>query len=169
LPNLVDVNLELSNGAWWGVAAVAFGLAAIRTTWNFHAKLALLRIPLDLTVDVAKDERIRFGVLHISDGYEGGDEVGPLLNVTKDFRRDREDATRLSARLRYERRLGCQFKCFANFRDLSFEEVRSLLEQQVEIREVTRGGVPNRALFLHKCYAVVQTKDGYTNNFVYPE
>lgn len=169
LPNLTGVNLELSDGAWWGVTAGAFTLGALRTTSNFRTRLALLSLTLNVTADVANDSRLRFSLFHVSDGHYGGDEVVSLLNVAKHFRRDDGEATRLKAKVRYERRLGCQFKCFADFDGLSFGEVKQLLEKQADITDVTLGGgEPNRAWFLLERYPVVETKEGFRNNFRYP-
>jgi hypothetical protein len=72
--------------------------------------------------------------------------------------------------LRYEKRFGAQFKCFAHYREMEFEEAAKLLGQEEAIGAVNRGGDrrSSRAWFLLLSHETVTTSDGFVNNFIGP-
>ena len=148
---------------------VAAALGAIGVRAKRLGKTARTLIELPLSKPLAADRRFRFGLWHVRDGTDDATERGPLLNETHWFE-PAVDRTRLVASLRYERRLGAQFKCFADYSDMDFEEAANLLSQEETIAAVDPGGSPRsqRAWFLVGSYGTVTTSDGIRNNFVFP-
>jgi len=122
-----------------------------------------LKIPEELC---SKD--IKFGVLHVRDGKDEVADSGPLLNRPHYFR-NIDNCGMLEATIRFSRRLGFQFKCFADLRGISFGEAKAILEKNGYL-EITKGeGKQDRLWLIHFNYSTCVTVDGIKNNFWYPE
>jgi hypothetical protein len=127
------------------------------------------RIELRIPQELADDNRLEFGLRHVRDGKSEATGQGPLLNSDTWFRQG--SGAGLTASVRYTAALGFQFKCFVQFRQMTFDELAALLGDQaadVVADLEPDGDNPKRAWFLLTSYQPVTTPDGLTNNFVYP-
>ena len=123
-------------------------------------------IVLDLSEEL-QNKILTFCLLHVRDGKDQIPDKGPLLNREIVFEEiDRHGA--LIARVTYAKRLGFQFKCFADHKGTPFDEVKALLSSN-GYEGIGKGrGKPFRAWFLLPEYTTCRTIDGITNNFYYP-
>ena len=110
---------------------------------------------------------ITFGLLHVRDGKDQVDDKGPLLNRTVKFSGP-DIRGMLTAKVRFDRRLGFQFKCFVDHGALAIDEVKAALIGSGFTDIGKGGGPPRRVWFLTPDYGTCQTVDGITNNFSYP-
>lgn len=81
---------------------------------------------------------VRFGLLHVRDGKDQVADHGPLLNREIYFEHADRRKT-LSAVVRYAKKIGFQFKCFADHPDLSLKSITSMLESN-GFKQVSKGG-----------------------------
>jgi hypothetical protein len=127
-------------------------------------------IAFEVTDEQVMDElqrrNLEFGVLHVRDGKEQANDYGPLLNDPHFL--EQEGARRYSTTLKYTKRLGVQFKCFVNYGNNDYNDIKQLLEQ-VGFHSVTQGARESRrAWFLLPGYDDYRTPTGEVNNFHYP-
>jgi hypothetical protein len=92
------------------------------------------------------------------------------VNTIHWFKKSDGDNTRLVVRLRYAKALGVQFKCFAEYSEMDFEQAANLLRQEEAIGTIDSEGAPgsSRAWFLLPSHRRVTTSDGFANNFIDP-
>lgn len=110
---------------------------------------------------------MNFGILHVRDGKDEVEDKGPLLNIETKFQEIDRRGT-LQASIKYRKSLGFQFKCFANYRGIKFDEAKEILDRHGYM-EVTKGeGKQSRAWFILSDYSTCITVDGIKNNFFYP-
>jgi hypothetical protein len=167
LAAIVDSAVDVIGAVVAAIVVSAFGALLVRARSRRAKKSAEIELPLSRML--ADDRRFRFGLRHVRDGIDQAAERDPLVNATHWFVKANGDGTRLVASLRYAKRLGAQFKCFADYGDMEFEEAANLLGQEGAIRAVDRGGPrSNRAWFLLTSHGTVTTSDGFTNNFIDP-
>lgn len=152
----------------WGLiaAVILIPLAGfVAAKLRALAQTTTLRIELKIPDDTIPTG-VYFGVLHVRDGTDQQDDKGPLRNKELSFRRRSPDA--LIARVRYTRRLGCQFKCFAKHAGVPFDEIKGILER-LGFEDVTVGeGKQFRAWFVVPNYRVVEAAGNIKNNFHFP-
>lgn len=78
----------------------------------------------------------------------------------------------LTLKLPVHKRIGTQFKCFADVKDAQhMVQARALLENCDRIRDVTvsKGIHSNRIYFILDRFGETTTIDGLKNNIVFPE
>jgi hypothetical protein len=150
------------------LAVSALGAVAVWVRSRRAKKEAVIELPLSRML--LEDSRFRFGLLHVKDGRDQSAEQSPLVNTTHRFEKANGDRSRLVVSLRYAKRLGAQFKCFADCDEMEFEEAANLLDQEEAIGAVNRGGAPGsrRVWFLLLSHETVATSDGFANNFIGP-
>lgn len=149
-------------------AILAFGAFLIKSARRRRGQ-ARATINLPISAQLAVDQRLRFGLLHVRDGRDA--EAGPLKNEPHWFERalpegGEEVEARLTVGLRFRRELGVQFKCFVDHPGLSFEQVSSLLASENQLESPT--GARDRTWFLLRSYPSVDAGGGLQNNFLFP-
>jgi hypothetical protein len=164
LASITDSVVEAVVGAL--AAAALAGLAFLFRSRRRKTK-AVIELPLS---NMADDRRFKFGLRHVRDGTDQAADRGPLVNTIHWFKKVDGDNTRLVVRLRYAKALGVQFKCFAEYSEMDFEQAANLLGQEEAIGTIDSEGAPvsNRAWFLLPSYRRVNTSDGFANNFIDP-
>lgn len=98
------------------------------TSMRTHdSEVASLPIVLHLTEELQRLElNLHFGVLHVRDGKDQTDH-GRLLNQEISFEPIDRRGT-IMATITYEKRLGVQFKCFADQGPYEYERIEQLLK-----------------------------------------
>jgi hypothetical protein len=146
----------------------AVGALGVRVRSRRAKKQAVIELPLSGML--FEDSRFRFGLLHVKDGRDQSAEQSPLVNTTHWFEQASGDRPRLVVSLRYTKRLGAQFKCFADYREMGVEEAERVLGGEEAIGVVNRAGAPgsSRVWFLLHSHETVATSDGFANNFIDP-
>lgn len=87
-------------------------------------------------------------------------------------RRHKQDQAEFELRLPIHRRLGTQFKCFAQVRDLDHvDKLLATLQGCDRVYDVSRSSSQfrERVYFLLKDFTVVDTVDGIRNNMSFPQ
>jgi hypothetical protein len=151
------------------IAAAALGGLAALIRWWTRTAIAVIELPVSRRL--ADDARFRFGLRYVRDGSDQATVgQGRLLNTDRWFKRARGDRTRLVRRLRYAKNLGVQFKCFAEYSEIDFDEAASALGREEAIVAVARAGAPGsrRMWFLLTSYQTLTTSDDFVNNFIDP-
>jgi hypothetical protein len=168
LAAIIDSAVDVLGAVIAALAVSAIGALAVWLRSRRAKKRVAIELPLSRML--AGDSRFRFGLRHIRDGTDQAADHGPLLNTIHWFEKANGDGTRLVVRLRYAKRLGAQFKCFADYAQMPFEEAANLLGQEEVIRTIDREEAPgsNRAWFLLTSHRAVTTSDEFTNNFIDP-
>ncbi len=154
----------------WGIIAVAIIIPLVSLAMNrtIHwLKTDKTEIFLKVPEEVLNTE-IKFGLLHVRDGKDEVSDRGELLNKINWFKKvDRQGNLKTS--VRYTKNLGFQFKCFADYMDINFDQLKEVLEKNGYLR-VTKGeGKAKRVWFIHPDYPSCKTVDKIENNFFYPE
>jgi hypothetical protein len=165
LASITDSVVEAVVGA---LAAAA--LAALAFLFRSRRRKTKAVIELPLSNMLAGDRRFKFGLRHVRDGTDQAADRGPLVNTIHWFKKSDGDNTRLVVRLRYAKALGVQFKCFAEYSEMDFEQAANLLRQEEAIGTIDSEGAPgsSRAWFLLPSHRRVTTSDGFANNFIDP-
>lgn len=108
-----------------------------------------------------------FGLLHIRDGKDEVSDSGLLLNKEIFFNKMDQRGNFIIS-LNYTKNLGFQFKCFADYTGITFEQLKETLEKN-GYRDVSKGeGKMMRAWFIHPDYSTYATVDNFLNNYYYP-
>jgi hypothetical protein len=156
-------------------AAILAGLVFIgRSAIRSAREKTKAVIELDVSRGLADEGRLRFGLLHVRDGADQARDAGPPVNEVHWFRRKDGDEPRFFVSLRHTKKLGLQFKCFVDYSGMGFEQVADLLRQEEALGKIfdVSEGQPgsNRAWFLlsSSSYPIVNTADGFRNNFLHP-
>lgn len=124
-------------------------------------------------------KNLKFGILHVMDGKDDIKDKDNLLNKVIWFKLIKKAiilvglknsiSCKYKVRVSFNGRLGMQFKCFVDFKDIDFQEVFNILEQN-SFADITVGiGKKNRVWFIHPEYEVHTTSDQIKNNFIYPQ
>ena len=143
------------------VALIVF-LAKKTLDWlKTSRETVIIKVP-----ELVLSSATKFGLLHVRDGKDEVSDKGPILHKEHYFKKiDRRGHLKVS--IRYTRNLGFQFKCFADYTGITFEELKETLEQDGYL-DVRRGaGRPMRAWFICPDYSPCTTVDGIKNNFFY--
>lgn len=147
-------------------AWLALTLALVFILIHRGSELATARIVIVLNDDLQK-LNLRFWLLHVRDGKDEVKDAGPLLNEEIAFRSLDRHGT-MEATVTYSKRIGFQFKCFAEQGEYTYEKVESLLKDS-DFVEVSKGVGPKfRIFFILKEYPTYKTIDGFLNNYYYP-
>lgn len=110
----------------------------------------------------------KFGLLHVRDGRGKVSDRGPVLNKVMWFKEvDRRGNLKTS--VRYIKNLGFEFKCFANYTTIDFNELKKVLEKNGYLHVSKGAGKPKRAWFIHPDYPHYITDGINENNYFYPE
>lgn len=162
---IIDSAVDAMVGA---LVVAALGALGVWVRTRRAKKQAVIALPLSRPV--ADDPRFEFGLRHVRDGTDQAADQGPLLNTIHWFEKADGNRTRLETRLRYTKALGAQFKCFADYSEMEFEEAANLLGHEEAIGAIDREELAGskRAWFLLHSYRRVPTSDGFTNNFIDP-
>lgn len=154
----------------WGIiaAVIIIPLASLvinRIVHWFKTDKAniFLRVP-----DEILGSRTKFGLLHVRDGEDEVSDRGPLLNKVRWFG-EVDKRRNVGTSVRYAKNLGFQFKCFADYKEISFDRVKQVLENNGYLSVRKGRGKAKRAWFIHPDYPPYKTLDGIDNNFFYPE
>jgi hypothetical protein len=111
-----------------------------------------------------QEKNLRYGVLHVQDGTDDG----PKALINKPYLMERENGNKYSATIEYVERLGFQFKCFAEYGNNSFTEIKELLEE-AGFKSVSEGRRDSqKAWFLLPEYGESRTREGFVNNYYFP-
>jgi hypothetical protein len=167
---LLGVLVGVLVGVLAGAGARLLSEAVLSALRRWAAKREQVNASIELRVSrVAADDRLKFGLLHVCDGRLQESET---INEEHCFERqgvsaEAADAVTLIAETRYRRKLGLQFKCFVDHKDVRFETVSELLGREAAIGEIMPSARPERAMFLLTSYKTTN-EDGLTNNFLWP-
>jgi len=154
----------------WGIIAAAIIIPLLSVAmkriihWFKTDKTEiLLNVP-----EKALNTGTKFGLLHVRDGKDEVSDRGELSNKIHWFKKvDQQGNLKIS--MRYTRNLGFQFKCFADYKEISFGQLKEMLEEKGYLH-VTRGeGKAERIWFILPDYPSCKTLDKIENNFIYPE
>lgn len=122
-----------------------------------------IKVPLDVL-----NKGPKFGLLHIRDGKDESPDKGHQTLKKYEFKELDRRGT-LGVSVRYNRKLGFQFKCYADYKGIEFGEIKDALENCGFISVGPGAGKPGRAWFIHPDYPIYETYDKNKNNFFYPE
>ena len=154
----------------WGIAAAAILIpligVIIRTIWNWSktSKVGIcLKVPLEIL-----NTGTKWGLLHVRDGKDEFPDKGPILHKVYWFKEIDRRGT-LKASVRHTKKLGFQFKCFADYRGIDFNKLKEVLEKSGYLSVGEGAGKQGRAWFIHPDYPTYKTADKIENNFFYPE
>ena len=126
-------------------------------------KKAEKKVSIELT-DRLEGKNLRYGMLHVRDGTD--EDLKPLIN--REHYLEREDGRKYSATIKYTERLGFQFKCFAEYGNHDFTEIKHLLED-AGFEYVSQGRQDSeKAWFVLPEYGEARTREGFVNNFYFP-
>jgi hypothetical protein len=182
------VDVLALTGVVAALVAAVIGIVVVRSAEWVQRLLASATHTIELDLGPAPElERLSWRVLYIRDGTEGAGELSErekwfarLRNEIKPFV-DAGEGPRKTAKVRFYRPLGFQFKCFVDVEDWAAAgSVQRLLEARgCEVTAVQRqdaGGTIVRLWFLHPDtqqgdkagrYSVEET-GGIKNNFFFP-
>jgi hypothetical protein len=128
----------------------------------YFFKTGKTEIPLNIP-EAVLDTGTKFGLLYVKDG-----KTGKLINKIRRFKKvDQQGNLKIS--IRYPRNLGFQFKCFADFKGISFKQLKKTLEGNTYQHVSKSTAKTDRIWFIHPDYSTFKTVDGIENNFFFPE
>lgn len=181
-PKLAGVKLDWPPVVW--VALFAAGLIAAQimvfdkmrrdrdATVSAPMQLAIKTVP-----PLSKNPDVTFGVLHVRNGRDDIKERGPILNKEYPFTELKMPQavgggaeSTMTVTFSYDKGLGVQFKCFVDYKGITFAEIEPLLRRMPGIHEIGPGDSHlrlHRAWFLLSGFSVVNTDEGIHNNFSY--
>jgi hypothetical protein len=158
--------------SWETLAAIVAILTALVTVSAAIVRLYKTRsedkkgekkISIELT-DPLERMNLRYGVLHVRDGTD--EDYKPKMNREHDL--EREDGRKYAATVNYTERLGFQFKCFAEYGNHNFANIKQLLED-AGYKYVSQGRQDTEKVwFVSPEYGEVRTREGFVNNFYFP-
>lgn len=181
----IDFGILKMKSSSVGLIVLALGIVCLTLVWSNIGKTyrdfadakhiaqketlpdtATAHIVLHLSEEL-RNLHMSFGLLHVRDGKDEISDKGPLLNQEIGLT-DKDRQGTLETQVTFAKHLGFQFKCFVDFRPHDFNQVKSLLEAN-GFKDVSLGqGKPYRAWFILPDYPTDTTKDGFLNNYYYP-
>jgi len=145
----------------------------IKIIWDW---IKILRETSKVEIDLKVPREIlntgtKFGLLHVRDGKDEVTDKGKLRNKKRWFKEVGEvgQQVTLRASVRYTKKLGFQFKCFADYKGIGFKKLKKALQKRRYSDVGEDVGRRGRAWFIHPAYSSCQTVDRIKNNFFYPE
>lgn len=129
-------------------------------------KAAKTEISLDIPAEVL-DTETKFGLLYVRDGKDGCSDRGELLNKIHWFKKVDQKGN-LKVSIRHTRNFGFQFKCFAGYKKISFDQLKEMLEEKGYQHVRKSEAKTDRIWFIHPGYPTCKTVEGIENNFFYP-
>ena|SRR5215208_5933846 len=158
--------------SWETLAAIVAILATLVTALAAIARLYRTRsenkkvekkISIEPT-DPLEEKNLRYGVLHVRDSTDEDHK----RRMNREQYLEREDGGKYATTVKYTERLGFQFKCFAEYGNHDFADIRQLLED-AGFKHVSQGRQDTqKAWFVLPEYGEVTTREGFVNNFYFP-
>jgi hypothetical protein len=151
-----------------GLAAIVAILGALVAIVRFYRnvkanKRSTKKISIELT-DQLEQKNLKYGVLHVRNGTD----EDPTTMVNEEHYLEKEDGRKYSTTIQYIERLGFQFKCFAEYGNHDFTEIKNLLEN-AGFKYVSQGRQDSeKAWFVLPEYGEARTREGFVNNFYFP-
>jgi hypothetical protein len=152
-----------------GLAAIVAILGALVAIVRFYRnkivdKKTTKKISIALT-DQLEEKNLRYGVLHVQDGRD--DDPSTVVKNEEHYL-EREESGKYSATIEYIERLGFQFKCFAEYGNHDFTDIKNLLEN-AGFKYVSQGRQDSEKVwFVLPEYGEARTREGFVNNFYFP-